>query len=149
MKLSFPSPIRDPSSDYLIVMSHESLTISHDFELIQKVRMEYYTKDGEELGIPLLESIRINPNLTNDQKARMSNQWKPFFREVSTSGYFVDMTTLELVEVEGGIPPETAMPEKYLWMNVLANDVPGEKLSDKIKSLLIQSMNKMIDRKRI
>ena len=74
MKLSFPSPIPDPSSDYLIVMSHESLTISHDFELIQKVRMEYYTKDGEELGIPLLESIRIIPNLTNDQKARMSNQ---------------------------------------------------------------------------
>ena len=61
----------------------------------------------------------------------------------------MDIITLELVEVEGGIPPENAMPEKYLWMNVLANDVPGEKLSDKIKSLLIQSMSKMIDRKRI
>jgi len=149
MKLSFPLPIPDPASDYLIGMSHESLTITHDFELTQKVRMEYFTKDGEEIGIPLLESIRINPNLTDDQKRRMSNQWKPFFREVSTSGYFVDMTTLELVEVEGGVPPENAMPEKLLWMNVLAANVPGDKLSDKIKAMLIQSMGKMIERKRI
>ena len=149
MKLSFPTPIPDPASDYLIVMSHESLTISHDFELTQKVRMEYYTKDGDELGIPLLESIRINPNLTDDQKARMSNQWKPFFRQVSTAGFFVDMTTLELVDVEGGIPPENAMPEKMLWMNVLASQVPGEKLSEKIQALMIQSMGKMVERKRI
>jgi hypothetical protein len=149
MKLSFPTPIPDPSSDYLILMSHESLLITQDFEMTQKVRMEYYTKDGEELGIPLLDSIQLDPNLTDDQKGRMLNQWKPFFREVSTRGYFVDMTTLELVEAEGGIPPENSMPEKMLWINVLSADVPGEKLSEQIKNMLMQSMSKMIARKRI
>jgi hypothetical protein len=148
MKLTYPLPIPDPSSPYLILMSHESLLITQDFELTQKVRMEYYTKDGEELGIPLLDSIQLDPNLTNDQKGRMINQWKPFFREVSTRGFFVDMTTLELVEAEGGIPPENAMPEKMLWVNVLADQVPGDKLSDKIKAMLIQSMSKMVNRKR-
>tara|TARA_R110000822_G_scaffold121336_3_gene255096 strand:- start:165 stop:614 length:450 start_codon:yes stop_codon:yes gene_type:complete len=149
MKLSFPLPIPDPSSPYLILMSHESLLITQDFEMTQKVRMEYYTKDGEELGIPLLDSIQLDPNLTADQKGRMLNQWKPFFREVSTRGFFVDMTTLELVASEGGIPPENSMPEKMLWINVLSADVPGEKLSEQIKNMLMQSMSKMIARKRI
>jgi hypothetical protein len=148
MKLSFPTPIPDPSSDYFIVMSHEALIITYDFEMTQKVRMEYYTKDGAELGIPLLDSIQLDPNLTNDQKGRMMNQWKPFFREVSTSGYFVDMTTLELVDAEGGVPPANAMPERMLWMNVLADQVPGAKLSEKIKAMLLQSMEKMVNRKR-
>jgi hypothetical protein len=111
--------------------------------------MEYYTKDGEELGIPLLDSIQLDPNLTDDQKGRMLNQWKPFFREVSTRGYFVDMTTLELVDSEGGIAPENSMPEKMLWINVLSADVPGEKLSEQIKNMLLESMSKMIARKRI
>jgi hypothetical protein len=149
MKLTYPLPIPDPSSSYLIMMSHESLLITQDFELTQKVRMEYYTKDGEELGIPLLDSLQLDPNLTEEQKGRMLNQWKPFFREVSTRGYFVDMTTLELVEAEGGIPPENSMPEKMLWINVLSADVPGEKLSEQIKNMLMQSMSKMIARKRI
>jgi hypothetical protein len=149
MKLTYPLPIPDPSSSYLIMMSHESLLITQDFEMTQKVRMEYYTKDGEELGIPLLDSIQLDPNLTDDQKGRMLNQWKPFFREVSTRGYFVDMTTLELVDSEGGIAPENSMPEKMLWINVLSADVPGEKLSEQIKNMLLESMSKMIARKRI
>lgn len=148
MKLTYPLAIPDPSSPYLIMMSHESLLISHDFEMTQKVRMEYYTKDGEELGIPLIDSIQLDPNLTDDQKGRMLNQWKPFFREVSTRGYFVDMTTLELINSEGGIAPENSMFEKMLWINVLSDQVPGDKISDKIKAMLIQSMSKMVNRKR-
>lgn len=147
--LSLPTPIPDPSG-YLIKLVHEQLIISHDFELTQKVRQVYYTNDNGDFGIPLIESIRVNPNLTDEQKARLSQVFKDQIRTVSTAGFMINPNTGEIVEPnESGLYPEGSIPEKEMWLNVLAEQIPGEKLSEKVQALILQSMQTMAQRNRI
>lgn len=147
--LSLPTPIPDPSG-YLIKLVHEQLVISHDFELTQKVRQVYYTNDNGDFGIPLKDSINLNPNLSPEQKVRQLQVFKDQIRTVSTAGYMVNPSTGEIVELnESGLYPEGSIPEREIWLNVLAEQVPGEKLSEKVQALMIQSMQKMADRNRI
>lgn len=149
-KLTYPQPIEDLATGYLIKLIHEKLEISHDFELTQTVRLEFYTNDEGAFGIPAREAIRLNPNLSEDQKARLLNTFKPVTRTSSTAGVFLDPQTLQPVQPdEGGSYPAEAIPEKAAWLSVLANEVPGEKLSDKVKALLLQSMATMVSRGRI
>lgn len=148
--ITLSTPIPDPLSGHLIQLQHHKLTIEHDLELTQEVRMVFYTNDNGDFGIPLLESIDLNPNLTPEQKARQRQIFQTQRRTVSTRGYYVDATTGELVQPdENGQWPENAIPERELWLNVLASQVPGEKLSDKVFALIVQSMGKMVDRNRI
>jgi len=149
-KLFYPAPVKDLATGNLIKLVHEKLEITSSFELIQTVRLEFYTDDEGTFGIPLAEAVRLNPNLSEDQKARLAQTFKPVRRTASTEGVFVDSTTLETVlPDENGNYPPGAMPEKAAWLNVLAEAVPGEKLSDKVKALLLESMGKMINRGRI
>ncbi len=154
MKLIYPTPIPD-FTGYLIQASHESLTIRSDFEMIQKVRFEYFTDDGTgNFGIPVFQQIDENTNLSPDQKRRLKVFFAPSFREASTVGHKVDPTTLELLEADFNTYPETGYPadaidEKQVWINVLASDVPGTKVSEKVQNMLLQSIQKMIDNKRI
>lgn len=149
-RLEYPQPVQDLGTDYLIKLVHEKLIISHDFELTQTVRLEFYTNVEGAFGIPVLEAIRINPNLSEDQKTRLLKVFQPVTRTATTAGYYVDPVTLQQVAPdEGGNYPEGAIPEKAAWLNVLAADVPGKKLSDKVKGLLLQSMANMIARGRI
>ena len=149
-KLRYPTPVKDLTTGYLIDVTHSRLIIGADFELTQEVRLEYYTDDDGALGLPIAEAIRLNPNISEDQKRRLTQVFKPVTRTTSTAGYFVDAESLEYVTLdENGDLPANAIPERLLWVNVLAEDVPGEKLSDKVKALLLQSMGQMISRGRI
>lgn len=149
-RLEYPQPIEDLATGYLIKLVHDRLEISHDFELTQTVRLEFYTNVEGAFGLPVREAIRLNPNLSEDQKARLINIFKPVTRTSSTAGVYVDPLTFEVVMPdEGGNYPEGAIPEKTAWLNVLAEAVPGEKLSDKVKALLLQSMATMVSRGRI
>jgi hypothetical protein len=58
-------------------------------------------------------------------------------------------TLLQVYPDEAGVFPEGAIAEKQLWLNALAAEVPGDKLSEKVKGLLLDSMGKMIARGRI
>jgi hypothetical protein len=148
--LEFPQPIEDLATGYLIKLIHEKLEISRDFELTQTVRLEFYTNDDGAFGIPVSEAIRLNPNLTEDQKARLIQTFRPVTRSSSTAGVFIDPVTLTpVLPNEAGEYPANAIPEKAAWLSVLAEVVPGEKLSDKVKALLLDSMGKMINRGRI
>jgi len=150
MILSFPLPIPDSISDHLIKLVHHSLIIEKDFELTQVVEMVFYTNHNGDFGIPLIDSINLNPNLTPEQKARQLQVFKSQTRTVGTRGHFIDPITQNLVERdEAGELPEGAIPEMLLWHEVLSSKIPGEKLSDKVKALLMQSMQKMVERKRI
>lgn len=149
-KLTFPQPIEDPASGHLLQMSMESFSIDHDFEMTLKVRMTFWTNDNGSFGIPLSESIRLDPNLSEDQKARMVRQYQPFFRTASTWGVKIDpRTQLPVSPNEDGQYPEGSIDEKRLWMSVLAKDVLGELVVEKVFAMLTQSMSKMIERKRI
>lgn len=147
--ITLPTPILDPTG-HLIQLQHSKLIIEADLELTQEVRLVYYTNVDGDFGIPLLQSIDLNPNLTQDQKERQKRVFQPQTRTVSTRGYKVDPHTGEIVQPnESGEWPEGAIDEKLIWINILANQVPGEKLSDKVFALIIQSMGKMVERNRI
>jgi hypothetical protein len=149
-KLTFPQPIPDPASGHLLQMSMDSFSIDADFEMTLKVRMTFWTNDNGQLGIPLADHISQDPNLSENQKARMIRQYQPFFRTASTRGAKIDPNTqLQVLPDENGQYPEGAIDEKVLWMSVLADQVPGDLVSDKVFALLIQSMGKMVERKRI
>lgn len=149
-KLTFPQPIPDLSTGYLIKLTHKKLEIDEDFELTQTVKIEFYTDVEGDYGIPAAESIDLNPNLSFEQKERAKRAVEPTTRTTGTRGFYVDPSTQAIVQVqEDGTYPDGAIPERLLWLNVLAQDVPGDKLSDKVKALLLQSMGKMISRGRI
>jgi len=150
MQLSYPLPIPDSLSNHLIKLVHHSLIIEKDFELTQVVEMVFYTNDNGDFGIPVLDSINLNPNLTTEQKARQLEVFRTRTRTVGTRGDYVDAKTQKVVQRgEDGELPEGAIPEKLIWLNVLAIDVPGEKLSDKVRSLLLSSMRKMAEDSKI
>ena len=151
MALTYPQPILDIFTGYLIKLSHRRLIIDADFELTQEVTLEYFTDDGEGgFGLPVEESIRLNPNISEEQKARLVNAFSPATRTASTRGFMLDGKTLEVVRPdENGNFPEGAIKENVVWLNVLAEQVPGKKLSEKVKSLLLESMGKMVQRGRI
>jgi hypothetical protein len=58
-------------------------------------------------------------------------------------------TLLQVYPDEAGVYPEGAIAEKQIWLNALASQVPGDKLSEKVKGLLLSSMGKMVERGRI
>lgn len=148
--LTFPQPVLDIATGYLIKLTHNRLIISHDFELTQEVRLDYYTNDEGAFGIPVAEAVRLNPNLSEDQKARLIQAFKPVVRSSTTAGVYVDAESQNVVfPNEAGELPAGAIPEKLIWLNALASQVPGEKLSDKVKALLLESMAKMVSRNRI
>ena len=150
MTLVYPAPIPDIITGYLIKLSHSRLIIESDFELTQEVKLEYFTNDEGNFGIPVKESVQLNPNLTEDQKRRTIRAFSPTTRTSSTAGIMINPTTGETVDPdELGQYPEGSIPEKQIWLNVLATQVPGDKLSDKVKGLLLESMSKMISRGRI
>jgi len=150
MTLIYPAPIPDIITGYLIKLSHSRLIIESDFELTQEVKLEYFTNDEGNFGIPVKESVQLNPNLTEDQKRRTIRAFSPTTRTSSTAGIMINPTTGETVDPdELGQYPEGSIPEKQIWLNVLATQVPGDKLSDKVKGLLLESMSKMISRGRI
>lgn len=150
MQLSFLNPIQDLATGYLIKVIHHRLIIEADFEMTQEVRLEYFTDDDGQFGIPVAESLRLNPNLSEDQKARLIQAFRPVTRSASTRGVMIDPVTHEQVfPADSGDYPEGAIPEKLLWLNVLASQVPGDKLSDKVKAMLLDSMGKMVARGRI
>jgi hypothetical protein len=124
MKLTYPAPVPDLATGYLIQLSHESLLIDSNFEL--------------------------NPNISPEQTARLIQAFKATTRAASTVGVMVDPATLlQVYPDEAGVFPEGAIAEKQLWLNALAAEVPGDKLSEKVKGLLLDSMGKMIARGRI
>jgi len=150
MTLIYPAPIPDIVTGYLIKMSHSRLIIESDFELTQEVKLEYFVNDEGEFGIPVKESVQLNPNLSEDQKRRLIKAFSPTTRSSSTAGIMINPQNGETVNVdEDGNYPEGSVPEKAIWLNVLATQVPGDKLSDKVKGLLLESMSKMISRGRI
>lgn len=149
-KLFYPLPIPDPASGHLLQMSMESFSIDANFDMSMTVRMTFWTNDNGTFGIPLIESIEIDPNLSKEQKARLKEQYKPFFRPASTRGVMIDPATqIPVSPNDEGIYPENAIPEKMLWMSVKASDVPGELVADKVFAMLTQSMGNMVERKRI
>lgn len=148
--ISLATPILDPISGHLIQLQHHRLIVEHDMELTQEVRQVFYTNDDGEFGIPLLESIDLNPNLTDEQKNRQKQVFKPVIRTVSTRGFMVDPVTQEIVQPnESGEYPEGSIPERLIWASVLASEVPGLSMSEKVSALLLQSMGKMVERNRI
>lgn len=148
--LAFPTPILDTTSGHLIQLQHHRLIIEADFELTQEVKQVYFTNDDGEFGIPLLQSISINPNLTPEQKTRQLRSFQTQIRTVSTRGYKVNPMTGEIVEPdENGEYPEGSVDEKMIWTSVLASQVPGETLNEKVQALMLQSMGKMVERGRI
>jgi hypothetical protein len=148
--LTYPQPVPDLATGYLIKLSHARLVIGADFELTQEVRLDYYTDDAGTFGLPVADAINLNPNLTEDQKRRLVQMFKPSTRTSTTAGVMLDPVSLEPVAPdESGSYPAGAFPEKLIWLNALASQVPGEKLSDKVKALLLESMRKMVSRGRI
>jgi hypothetical protein len=80
----------------------------------------------------------------------MLKQYQPFFRTATTKGVKIDPhTQLPVSPDENGPFPEGSIDEKMIWMSVLANQVPGYLVADKVFAMLIQSMSKMIERRRI
>jgi len=150
MTLTYPAPIPDIVSGYLIKLTHSRLIIEADFELTQEIKLEYFVDDDGDFGIPVKEFIELNPNLSEDQKKRIINIYRPTTRSSSTAGIMINPQNGETVNVdEDGNYPEGSVPEKAIWLNALASQVPGDKLSDKVKNLLLSSMTKMIERGRI
>jgi len=150
MTLSYPLPIPDSLSNHLIKLVHHSLIIEKDFELTQVVEMVFYTNDNGDFGIPVLDSINLNPNLTPEQKARQLEVFRTRTRTVGTRGDYINPVTQQIVQRgSDGELPEGAIPEKFLWLNVNASDVKGNKLSDKVMALLLSSMKKMTDDSKI
>jgi len=149
-KLTYPLPILDPSSGYLLQMSMEKFSIDADFEMTQTVKMTFWTNDEGTFGIPLSESINLDPNLSDEQKARLLKQYQPFFRTASTRSVKVDaVTQLPVSPDEEGNYPEGSIDERMLWMSVQADQVPGKLVAEKVFAMLTQSMSSMISRKRI
>lgn len=149
-KLTYPLPIPDLASGHLLQMSLEKFTIDSDFEMSQTVRMTFWTNVEGQFGIPLSDSISLDPNLSEEQKARLLKQYQPFFRTASTRGIKVDpKTQLPVSPDENGQYPEGSIDERMLWMSVMAKDVPGELVSAKVFAMLTQSMANMVQRKRI
>lgn len=149
-KLTFPSPIQDPASGHLLQMSMEKFSIDADFEMSLTVRMEFWTNDGGAFGIPLADSISLNPNLSEEQKARLLRQYQPFTRTAATRSVKVSpVTQLPVFPDVNGLYPTGSIDERMLWMSVKAADVPGLLVADKVFAMLTQSMGNMISRKRI
>ena len=149
-KLTYPLPIPDPASGHLLQMSMEKFSLDADFEMSQTVRMEFWTNVDGAFGIPLADHIALDPNLSEEQKARLTRQYQSFTRTASTRGVKVDpQTQLQVFPDEEGIYPANAIDEKMLWMSLMAKDVPGESVANKVFAMLVGSMGKMIDRKRI
>jgi hypothetical protein len=149
-KLIYPAPIPDLATGYLIQLSHESLLIDSNFELTQTVRLDYFTDDDGALGIPVADALNLNPNISPEQTARLIQAFKSTTRAASTVGVMVDPATLlQVYPDEAGVYPEGAIAEKQIWLNALASQVPGDKLSEKVKGLLLSSMGKMVERGRI
>lgn len=148
--ISLPSPILCPMSGHLIQLQHHRLIIEPDLELTQEVMQVYYTNEDGQFGIPLLESIGLNPSLTDEQKSRQRQVFKPIVRSVSTRGDMIDPVTTEIVlPNESGQYPEGAIPERVMWLSVLASEVPGDTLSSKVIALIVTSMQKMAERNKI
>lgn len=149
-KLTYPAPIPDLASGHLLQMSLEKFSIDADFEMTQTVRMTFWTNDNGAFGIPLSDSISLDPNLSEEQRARLLKQYQPFFRTASTRSVKVDpLTQLPVFPDENGLYPEGSIDERMLWMSVLAANVPGDLVADKVFAMLTQSMGNMIERKRI
>lgn len=149
-KLTYPAPILDPSSGYLLQMSMDKFSIDANFEMSYTVRMDFWTNVDGAFGIPLKDSIKLDPNLSEEQKARLQKQYQSFTRTASTQSVKVDpVTQLPVFPDEEGNYPEGAIDEKLLWMSVLADQVPGKLVSEKVFAMLTQSMTNMIERKRI
>lgn len=144
------TPILCPISGHLIQLQHHKLIIESDLELTQEVRQVYYTNQEGEFGIPLMESISLNPNLTEEQKARQIQVFKPVIRTVTTRGDMIDPVTTEIVfPDETGEYPKGTIPERMMWLSVLAAEVPGDTLSSKVIALIVMSMSKMAERNKI
>lgn len=148
--ITLSTPILCPLSGHLIQLQHHKLIIESDLELTQEVRQVYYTNVDGEFGIPLLESIGLNSNLTPEQKDRQRAIYQTRTRSVSTRGYKVDPVTQEVLQPdESGQYPEGAIDEKLIWISVLASQIPGDTISEKVFALIVQSMAKMAQRNRI
>ncbi|TDB64392.1 hypothetical protein [Arundinibacter roseus] len=131
-------------------MVHEALVIEHDLELSQTVRIEYWTDDNGAFGVPIAEYFDANETLSTEQKARSKAQYSPFTRTASTRGYMINPATGDIVQPdEAGNYPEGSVPERMAWLSVLAENVPGDALSDKVIALIVQSMGTMAANKRL
>jgi hypothetical protein len=149
MQLTYPTPVPDAYSNFLLKLTHEALNIESDFELTQTVKAEYYTNEAGAFGLSAAEHFAADTTLSDDEKARLTRQYQPFFRTASTRGYMVDPATGEIVPPnEDGTYPEGAVPEKTLWLTVLADNVPGETLAEKVSALIIQSIGTMVANRR-
>lgn len=146
--ITLPTPIPDPSG-HLIQLIHEKFELNANLEMTQTVRLRFWTNDNGDFGIPLIESINLNPNFTEDQKARLRRQWTDQFRTATTEGNWVDQNGVLVFPDENGNFPEGSMPERLLWIGVPAAMVPGENVSDKVIAMLIESMAKMVQNGRI
>lgn len=148
--ISLDTPILDQLSGHLIRLSHHRLIVEPDLELTQEVTQEYFTNEDGQFGIPLLEAIGLNSNLTPEQKDRQRAIYQTRTRSVSTRGYKVDPVTQEVLQPdESGQYPEGAIDEKLIWISVLASQIPGDTISEKVFALIVQSMAKMAQRNRI
>jgi hypothetical protein len=56
-QLTFPQPIPDPASGYLLQMSMESFSIDVNFDMSMTVKMTFWKNDEGAFGIPLSKSI--------------------------------------------------------------------------------------------
>lgn len=151
-QLEYPEPIPDPYSSFVLKVIQHELVIERDGNMTQTVEVQFFTSDGAGgFGLSAADYFDADPELSDDQRVRLKDQYKPRTRTASTRGYMIDPLTGEIVPPdETGEYPEGSVEEKMAWLTVNAADVPtGDHLSEKVFGLVLQSIGTMKERKRL
>jgi hypothetical protein len=149
LPITLPTPIPDPKSGHLIQLQLEDFHMDRTGDLTLKIRLIHFTNEDGNFGIPLRDSIMLDPNLSDLQKSRQTKHWEDQFTTVTTKDVQVDQTGEVVFRDEHGNYPEGSFAEKYLWQSVLKADVPGDTVAETVFALIIQSMGQMVERNRI
>ena len=148
LPITLNTPISDPSG-HLIQMQLEEFIMDRNADLTLKIRLVYFTNDEGSFGIPLKESITLNPNLSTDQKNRQLELWKDQIKTATTKDVYVDNEGEIVFRDENGDYPEGSFPEKMMWLSVLKADVPGDTVAQAVFGLIQHSMGQMVAKNRI
>lgn len=144
--LTFPELVPDPVTNQFIRLEFEDLHIHKDFELTLTLKQVFVNQEN----IPLLETIKVGKDLSEDQINRLQALYRSQTKTVSTRGSRIDPQTGEYVYLgENGDWPDGSINENQLWIGTEADRVPGKTTFQKVANMILEAMKNMTIRKRI
>lgn len=117
--LEYPTPILDPISGFLKRVRQKRMVIEEDGNLEQTIEVHWYTNNNGAYGIPVADWITAHPDLSDTQKARERERYRPYTYTGSTRGYMIDPRTEARPIVppnQDGTYPAYAVEEKMAWL---------------------------------